>query len=75
MADRMAARTSLRKAVDGVFVAIGDGLANGEEARTAGNSGPSAPEADRPLRGVSRGQARWFRCRCRHRRRSRPGKR
>ena len=47
----MAARTSLRRAVDGVFVAIGDGLANGEEARTAGNSGPSAREADRPLRG------------------------
>ena len=41
MADRLAARTGLSKssakeAVDGVFGAIGDALANGEEVRTAG---------------------------------------
>ena len=41
MADRLAARTGLgksvaRDAVDGVFAAIGDALANGEEMRIAG---------------------------------------
>ena len=41
MADRLAARTGLSKAVakeavDGVFGAIGDALANGEEVRIAG---------------------------------------
>jgi len=41
MADRLAARTGLskavaREAVDGVFAAIGDALANGEEVRIAG---------------------------------------
>ena len=41
MADRLAARTGLtkavaREAVDGVFAAIGDDLANGEEFRIAG---------------------------------------
>ena len=41
MADRLAARTGLRKsaakeAVDGVFAVIGDALANGEEVRIAG---------------------------------------
>ena len=41
MADRLAARTGLskeiaREAVDGVFGAIGDALANGEEVRIAG---------------------------------------
>ena len=41
MADRLAARTGLSKAaakeaVDGVFAAIGDALANGEEVRLAG---------------------------------------
>ncbi|MCY4438647.1 MAG: HU family DNA-binding protein [Deltaproteobacteria bacterium] len=41
MADRLAARTGLGKsaakeAVDGVFAAIGDALANGEEVRIAG---------------------------------------
>ena len=41
MADRLAARTRLtkavaREAVDGVFAAIGDDLANGEEVRIAG---------------------------------------
>ena len=41
MADRLAARTGLskvvaREAVDSVFAAIGDALANGEEVRIAG---------------------------------------
>ena len=41
MADRLAARTGLskavaREAVDGVFAAIGDALANGEEVRIVG---------------------------------------
>lgn len=41
MADRLAARTGLNKSaarepVDGVFAAIGDALANGEEVRIAG---------------------------------------
>ncbi len=41
MADRLAARTGLSKsvakeAVDGVFAAIGEALANGEEVRIAG---------------------------------------
>ena len=41
LADRLAARTGLGKsvakeAVDGVFVAISDALANGEDARIAG---------------------------------------
>ena len=41
MADRLAARTGLSEAiageaVDGVFAAIGDALANGEEVRIAG---------------------------------------
>ena len=41
MADRLAARTGLsksaaREAVDGVFAAIGDALANGEEVRITG---------------------------------------
>ena len=41
MADRLAARTGLSKsaakeAVDGVFAAIGDALANGENVRIAG---------------------------------------
>ena len=41
MAGRLAARTGLsksvaREAVDGVFAAVGDALANGEEARIAG---------------------------------------
>ena len=41
MADRLAARTGLskaaaREAVDGVFAAIGDALANGEQVRIAG---------------------------------------
>ena len=41
MADRLAARTGLSKAVakeavDGVFAAIGDALANGEEVRITG---------------------------------------
>ena len=41
MADRLAARTGLRKsvakdAVDGVFAVIGDALADGEEVRIAG---------------------------------------
>ena len=41
MADRLAARTGptkavAREAVDGVFAAIGDALANGEEVRIAG---------------------------------------
>ena len=41
MADRLAARTSLskavaREAVDGVFAVIGDALANGEEVRVPG---------------------------------------
>ena len=41
MADRLTARTGLSKsaakeAVDGVFAAIGDALANGEEVRIAG---------------------------------------
>ena len=41
MADRLVARTGLskavaREAVDGVFAAIGDALANGEEVRIAG---------------------------------------
>ena len=41
MADRLAARTGLstsvaKEAVDGVFAAIGDALANGEDVRIAG---------------------------------------
>ena len=41
MADRLAARTGLskaeaRKAVDGLFVVIGDALADGDEVRVAG---------------------------------------
>ena len=41
MADRLAARTGLskaaaREAVDGVFAAIGDALADGQEVRIAG---------------------------------------
>ncbi len=53
MANRLAARTGLSKsaakeAVDGVFAAIGDALANGEEVRIAGFGTFAA--RDRPAR-------------------------
>ena len=53
MADRLAARTGLSKsaakeAVDGVFAAIGDALANGDEVRIAGFGTFAA--RDRPAR-------------------------
>ena len=79
MADRLAARTGLSKsvakeAVDGVFAAIGEALANGEEVRIAGfgtfgiRSRPAVPDA-------TRGPERRYRYRRRHCRHSRPGRR